>query len=526
MVASAVGIQPSEVTPMRTPSKPKALPCVVEVVVLIFTLGLLPVIVVLCQGGLGGLILQDASMVSFPMTQRWLRRKIQGMMVPAVAAALNKCGDDKMIVKSAEDEGLYMANTPADANDTAAAAKCKEDAKAVTAANWWFAPYNRLAYRNMEKLVQCAHVSRGATPALPLEPADDADLKIFQSVAVPGGVPIETMLARMNVDGFLVLKGGKVLAEHYMNGQQPTDRHLMFSVSKCLVGLLAEILVDEGRLDDAQLVSHYVPDFAGASALTHATVRNVLNMEVACSWSEVYPASATTRSDVCKYLYSANWLPWPVSYKVDERSDGVRAFCKTLERFGPSVMNLDHGRSFHYATALTDVLGFVVAAVEGKPLHQVFAERIWCKLGADADCLFAADKAGVALAGAGWTATLRDAGRLAAMLAAGGAWNGQQVVPPTVMAKLRAGGDPKHNPWFVLWGDGGIERSYLSQFYCHAGRSLQAYGIHGQHIGAYQRSGVSVVLQSSNKTFDSGLGNIMAQHFGELVDAAFCQQML
>ena len=230
MVASAVGIQPSEVTPMRTPSKPKALPCVVEVVVLIFTLGLLPVIVVLCQGGLGGLILQDASMVSFPMTQRWLRRKIQGMMVPAVAAALNKCGDDKMIMKSAEDEGLYMANTPADANDPAAAAKCKEDAKAVTAANWWFAPYNRLAYRNMEKLVQCAHVSRGATPALPLEPADDADLKIFQSVAVPGGVPIETMLARMNVDGFLVLKGGKVLAEHYMNGQQPTDRHLMFSV--------------------------------------------------------------------------------------------------------------------------------------------------------------------------------------------------------------------------------------------------------------------------------------------------------
>ena len=66
----------------------------------------------------------------------------------------------------------------------------------------------------MEKLVQCAHVSRGATPALPLEPADDADLKLFQSVAVPGGVPIETMLARMNVDGFLVLKGGKVLAEH------------------------------------------------------------------------------------------------------------------------------------------------------------------------------------------------------------------------------------------------------------------------------------------------------------------------
>ena len=85
-------------------------------------------------------------------------------MVPAVAAALNKCGDDKMIVKSAEDEGLYMANTPADANDPAAAAKCKEDAKAVTAANWWFAPYNRLAYRNMEKLVQCAHVPRGAMP--------------------------------------------------------------------------------------------------------------------------------------------------------------------------------------------------------------------------------------------------------------------------------------------------------------------------------------------------------------------------
>ena len=48
---------------MSSPAKPKALPCIVEVVVIVFILGLLPVIVVLCQGGLGGLILQDASMV-------------------------------------------------------------------------------------------------------------------------------------------------------------------------------------------------------------------------------------------------------------------------------------------------------------------------------------------------------------------------------------------------------------------------------------------------------------------------------
>lgn len=64
---------------------------------------------------------------------------------------------------------------------------------------------------------------------------------------------------------------------------------------------------------------------------------------------------------------------------------------------------------------------------------------------------------------------------------AGGAWNGQQVVPPTVMAKLRTSGDPKHNP--LLWGDGGIERSYLSQFYCHAGITSSPFCGVGGKVG-------------------------------------------
>ena len=82
------------------------------------------------------------------------------MVVAVIEGAIKTCGDDKQIVKTAQEEGLYLASTPADANDPAAKAKAAEDPKAVTAANWWFKPYNRLGYRSLEKLVPRAAALR------------------------------------------------------------------------------------------------------------------------------------------------------------------------------------------------------------------------------------------------------------------------------------------------------------------------------------------------------------------------------
>ena len=50
-------------------------------------------------------------------------------------------------------------------------------------------------------------------------------------------------------------------------------------------------------------------------------------------------------------------------------------------------------------------------------------------------------------------------GRYAAMLAAGGEWHGQQIVPKAVIAQLRAGGDPSRMRAPVVTGDDGHTKS-------------------------------------------------------------------
>eukprot|EP00966_Prymnesium_polylepis_P226485 5238988-Prymnesium_polylepis.1 len=67
--------------------------------------------------------------------------------------AIASGGDDTMVHKTAAEEGLYLASTPNACNDAAVKELTASDAKAVTAANWFFAPWNRLGYRHMDKLV-------------------------------------------------------------------------------------------------------------------------------------------------------------------------------------------------------------------------------------------------------------------------------------------------------------------------------------------------------------------------------------
>jgi len=474
----------------------------------------------------------DERMLTFRYTFRWLRRKFGNVVVGFIEGIIKTCGDDKQIAKTVEEEGLYMADTPADCNDPAAKAKAKDDPKAATAANWWFKPYNRVAYRNMEKLVNCVQVPKGVDSVAPLLPASEDEQKTFDTVPVPGGIPLQKMLARMNCDGFLVLKDGKVLKECYANGQKDTDKHMMFSVTKFITGLLAEILIHEGKLDDSKLVIDYVPDFSASSALREATVRNVLNMEVMMHWDEGVPRDARKMANcaLTRFLYTANWLSYPDGQGLPH-SASMFDFCKTLERKGAWTFNPCHGNKFQYSTALSEVLGYIIAKVEGKSVAEMFAERVWSKIGAGDDCFFAADKTGAAIAGGGWVATLRDVGRLGAMVTASGRWNNQQIVPSSVIEKLRAGGDPTHMPAFVLWGDAlnnkarstmhQLPRSYISQCFSDSQRSLQAWGLFGQHLGMYHRTGVVIVAQCSNPTADGGIAWYVTQRYAEMLDEAF-----
>ena len=139
--------------------------------------------------------------------------------------------------------------TPATASDLGLMAGSPPDAsQLVTVASWQEGPRNRWAFQHVSELVPSAVVSRGSGPVLPLGSAPQ-DLGALPLEGVESTSTLEEFLHASYTDGFLVLQDGNVVYERYLNGMQPSSRHLLMSVSKSLCGILVGGLVESGAVD-------------------------------------------------------------------------------------------------------------------------------------------------------------------------------------------------------------------------------------------------------------------------------------
>jgi hypothetical protein len=125
--------------------------------------------------------------------------------------------------------------------------------------------------------------------------------------------------------------------------------------------------------------------------------------------------------------------------------------------------------------------------------------EIWSRLGCDRDGYFMADPWGRNVAGAGFSATLRDMARFGRLLANDGCHEGGELLSPETVARIAAGGDPAiyaQNAEFSGWTPGASYRSQWYVFNDHS-QALMAGGIHGQYLFIDKPSGVVIVKQSS-----------------------------
>jgi CubicO group peptidase (beta-lactamase class C family) len=357
----------------------------------------------------------------------------------------------------------------------------KQDGNAVTWANWMQAPFNRLAFRRISDFLNTVPISRVSDKAASLETAPLNQTALLNDLDLPNDLSLDVILKGTDTDAFIALKDGKVLVEHYFNGQRPESKHIMMSVTKSFTGIIAEMMILEGLLDENELIGNIVPELEN-TAFADATLRNVLDMEVSMVFDETY---ADPSSDISQFIYASGLLPWP-----DDQAefDSLYGFLSSLKKKDA------HGREFQYTTATTEVLGWVITKRGGRPFQQQFEERIYGRIGAEYDAYFAADTQNVAVAGGGLSVTLRDMARLVLLVANDGFWNGQQIVPQAIIQKIKQGGDPSHFPDFL-----GESASYKSQWYVDAAQgTLRALGIHGQEIFIDSVSGIVIVQQSSH----------------------------
>ncbi|MBL0370797.1 serine hydrolase [Rhizobium sp. KVB221] len=300
-------------------------------------------------------------------------------------------------------------------------------APVIPRAEWDIGPYNRYTFQNVRDFVPTTRVWRGTGAVSPLAEAHQ-DLSAIRFSHDGTERTIGTFLDETFTDGLLIMHGGKIVSETYMNGMRPETLHLSQSVGKSVVGALAGIIVGRGLLDPQAAVTAYLPELE-KTAYRGATMQQVLDMTTGTTFDETYtaPDSHVAKLDAAcgwKERKSVNW-PQTVWQLILELSEAERP----------------HGAAFQYRSIETDVLAFILQRVTGKMLAELVSEEIWMPMGAEHDASFTVDPAGYALACGGFNASLRDYGRFAAMIAAGGTFNGRQIVPAAWVAETRSGGN-------------------------------------------------------------------------------------
>jgi CubicO group peptidase (beta-lactamase class C family) len=375
----------------------------------------------------------------------------------------------------------------------------------VTSANWLEAPYNRLGFRRVDKLVRTARISRGDGPVFELLRAE-RDLGGLRFEHRGRSLDIATMLEETFTDGFLVVHDGVVLCECYFNGMSPSDKHLLMSVSKSFNAALCGVLVGRSALTPDDLVTDHIEELRG-TAWEGCAVQHLLDMRVGVRWN--FEVDEYTILDVSDYRAQS---------RTDIPAD-TATWIRTIDA------GREHGGPFAYNSLANDVLGWVLERAGGAPYPQLFSTNIWSLLGAQSDAEIILDHEGFSIVEGGICVTLRDLARFGLLWLQDGSLGERQIVPAAWVARLLVGdqelidayGGPNelggptadafyHDNWWIWDAERGI----------HA-----AVGMNGQTIFVHRPSR-SVIAKLSTFPNALDLDRFALHHAGM---AALCESL-
>ena len=159
----------------------------------------------------------------------------------------------------------------------------------VSLANWRKAPYCHWAFHHVREIVPTAEI--------PNNPADVWELEAgVMDISCLG---LEKIMADTDSDAVVILHDDKLVHEIYRNGMTANDPHILMSVSKSMLGLVAGTLVERGELAIDNLITKFVPELS-ETAYAGATVRDLLDMRAGIFFDEDYLA---TEGPIVDYRY-------------------------------------------------------------------------------------------------------------------------------------------------------------------------------------------------------------------------------
>ena len=366
---------------------------------------------------------------------------------------------------------------------------------AYSSANWNQPPHNRHSFQHMSALFATQTIQRSTKSAMTFEYALEDTSQLTYPVSKGATEPLQHFLDSTFTDAFLVLKEGVIVTEEYRNNMQDNTQHLLNSVSKSFVGMLAGIAVEDGLLDTSKYVSAYLPELAN-SAFSETTVQRALDMTAAVAYSEDYDQP---KDD---FWHEAAVVGWRPDLQSDSSPRSLIDYCK--ER---SQTEQGEGERFHYRTVLTNLCTAVIERATNTPFCEFFAQRLWQPLGPEQDANVVVDPTGLPYMGAGMSACARDLARFGEMLRNDGFYNDQQILPASWVRDTRLGNDELRELFAASDYHGLLPNGhYTNQVWAdRESDEIMCIGIHGQTIYIH-RSKQLVCVKLSSHPYPTDLG--------------------
>lgn len=322
---------------------------------------------------------------------------------------------------------------------------------------------------------------RRIAPAAQAQPLPrEADTSAVRAAwkAAGGTAAMESELAGLGTQAFLVLRDGRIVYELYANGGSREGWVTSFSVAKSMLSVLVGLAVQDGAirsLDDP--VTRYLPELRARDArFEQVTLRHLLRMASGIRYAE-FPF---LHGDDAKTYYDPDLRRLALE---DTRVDGPP------------------GQRFHYNNFHPLLLGLVLERATGQPVAQYLERRLWQPAGMVGAASWSLDSeaSGFEKLESGVNARAEDFARLGLLMLQRGRIDGRQVVPAGWAEESTSSFRAATPDYYEgsPWTRGHPERFYNDFWWGQqrpdGGRDFAARGNKGQLVFVSPRNGVVVV---------------------------------
>ncbi len=230
---------------------------------------------------------------------------------------------------------------------------------------------------------------------------------------IPLSNKLKHELDSLHTTAFLVLKGGKILQEHYWDTDSLTASN-SFSMAKTFTTLLVQKAIEDGYMQSWEdPMVKYVSEYKNDPLGKECTLADLSRMTSGFDWKE-------------DYYFPIN--PTAKAY-YDDDMDEVMLHRKFVEK---------PNSSYKYLSGNTQLLGYALRnSLNGKSISDYMSEKFWKPMGMNDNGLWTVDhEGGIEKAYCCVHTNARNFSKFGLLLMNKGKWNGQPLIDSVFVQKM------------------------------------------------------------------------------------------